>query len=150
MININDDFINDDEIQRLLSFFENNKDKASSWHGTLTLSLDSSFADLGNKINKYASQFGAQIDWGKIVHWPKETYQPLHFDNASDKTILSSIIYLNDGYQGGQTYFEDGTIIAPKKRRSLFFDGTKYKHGVHKIQEGDRYTLAVWYKPRQI
>lgn len=149
MIIINDDFISDDEINRLFLFFENNKEKASHWHGTSTLSLDNSFSDLGNKINEYAFKFGAQIDWGKFVHWPTEAYQPLHFDNASDKTILSSIIYLNEGYKGGQTFFEDGTIVAPKKRRALFFDGTKYKHGVNKIQEGDRYTLAIWYKPRQ-
>lgn len=146
MIIIKEDFIKDEDVKKLFSFFENNKHNCMEWHGTQTLQLDNSFSDLGNYINNYAKQFGAKIDWGKFVFWPKDSYQPLHFDNASDKTILSSIIYLNDNYQGGQTYFDDKTIISPKEKRALFFDGTKYKHGVMPITEGQRCTLAVWYK----
>jgi predicted 2-oxoglutarate/Fe(II)-dependent dioxygenase YbiX len=148
MIIIQDDFITDEEIEQLFLYFKNNKDKCMEWHGTYTLSLNENFSNLGNNINHYALQkYNAQIDWGKFVYWPKDSYQPLHFDNASNNTILSSIIYLNDDYQGGQTFFEEKTVFAPKKKRALFFDGTKYKHGVMPITEGNRYTLAIWYKP---
>jgi hypothetical protein len=141
-----DDFISDEEAQNLINFYEKNKEKASDWHGTSTLPLDENFSDLGFRINHFINNFGAEIDWGKIVCWPKGSFQPLHFDNASDNTILTSVSYLNDSFKGGQTHFEDQTSIAPVKRRSLFFDGTKYKHGVNEIEEGQRYTLAIWYK----
>jgi hypothetical protein len=146
MIIIKEDFITNEDIDKLFSYFENNKNNCMEWHGTYTLQLNDSFGYLGELINEHAKQFGAKIDWGKFVHWPKGSFQPLHFDNASDKTILSSIIYLNEDYQGGQTYFEDKTVVAPRNKRALFFDGTKYKHGVAPVTDGNRYTLAIWYK----
>lgn len=148
MIIIEDNFISEEEADGLLSYFKQNEDKCSEWHGTYTLHLNSEFSELGLRLNNYAfSRYGAVIDWAKLVKWPAGSLQPLHFDNAADNTILSSILYLNDDYKGGQTFFEDNTIIAPKKKRALFFNGKIYKHGVAEIKEGVRYTLAVWYKP---
>lgn len=148
MIIIEDDFISDEEVNNLLNYFKENEDKCSEWYGTYTLHLGCDFSELGQRLNNYAlSRYGSVIDWGKLVKWPIGALQPLHFDNASDNTVLSSIIYLNDDYKGGQTFFEDKTIIAPKKKRALFFNGKLYKHGVMPIEEGVRYTLAVWYKP---
>lgn len=146
MILILEDFISDREVEDLINHYKNNKSNASPWYGTSTVTLDEKFSDLGLRINNFVKNFNAKIDWGKIVSWPKDSYQPLHFDDASKQTTLSSIIYLNEGYQGGQTFFEDGTVVSPKIKRALFFDGTKYKHGVNQIQEGERFTLAIWYK----
>lgn len=86
------------------------------------------------------------VDWAQIVHWPTGSFQELHYDTASSKTTLSSICYLNDNFTGGETYFKDGTIFSAKKGRILFFDGNHFLHGVKKIESGDRYTLAIWYK----
>ena len=64
------------------------------------------------KINNLATEInGSVVDWIETVKW----YSPcpgksLHFDDASDKTTLACIIYLNSDYDGGQTYFEDGTV----------------------------------------
>jgi hypothetical protein len=100
-----------------------------------------------NKINKISKTINDSIiDWSQIVYWPKNSFQDLHFDSASNKTTLSSICYLNDNYEGGQTYFEDGTIFTPITGRILFFDGKHYLHGVKKIISGNRYVLAIWYK----
>ena len=66
--------------------------------------------------------------------------------NDSDETTLSSITYLNDNFDGGRTYFEDGTTFIPKKGRSIFFDGQYYKHGVSKVENNIRYVVATWYK----
>jgi hypothetical protein len=86
------------------------------------------------------------VDWAKLVHWPSGSFQELHYDTTSSKTTLSSICYLNDDYTGGQTYFSDGTIFSVKTGRIIFFDGNYFLHGVKKIESGDRYTLAIWYK----
>lgn len=146
MILVLEDFISDEDIEKLFSFYKENNDKISEWYGTKTLAIDNNLLELGSKINNFVARFNARLDWGKFVHWPAGSFQPLHLDNASDKTILSSIIYLNDDFNGGETYFDDGTKIAPKKKRALFFDGTKYKHGVNNVENGERFTLATWHK----
>ena len=84
-------------------------------------------------------------DWLQIVKWPSNSYQNLHLDKTSNKTVLTSITYLNENYSGGETYFKDGTIIKPKTGRTLIFDGMYYVHGVKTIKKGTRYTLPVWY-----
>ena len=69
-----------------------------------------------------------------------------HLDMAEDRTTLSSIIYLNSNYNGGQTYFEEGTIFKPRIGRAIFFDGHYYKHGVTLVNNNTRYVVAAWYK----
>ena len=68
-----------------------------------------------------------------------------HYDKTSDKTTITSLIYLNDSFRGGETYLDDGTVIEPKKGRILFFDGKYFKHGVN-TTHGERYVLSTWYR----
>ena len=70
----------------------------------------------------------------------------LHSDVASKHTVFTSILYLNDDFEGGFTEFADGTTVAPKKGRIVFYDGIHYWHKVTPITEGTRYTFASWYK----
>ena len=101
-----------------------------------------------DKINNLATEInGSVVDWIETVKW----YSPcpgksLHFDDASDKTTLACIIYLNSDYDGGQTYFEDGTVIMPVTGRALFFDGKYHKHGVTNLDHGTRYNISCWLK----
>ena len=100
-----------------------------------------------DKINKVSLGLANSIvDWAQIVYWPTNSYQKLHYDTASPETTLSSICYLNYSFTGGQTYFDEGTIFSVKTGRIIFFDGNYFLHGVKKIESGDRYTLAIWYK----
>jgi len=98
------------------------------------------------KLESISKLFDSKIDWFEIVKWPIGSKQDLHFDTASNKTTFSSIVYLNDNFEGGETYYKDGTIIKPILGRSLFFDGNYYKHGVKKVKKNTRYVLATWYK----
>jgi hypothetical protein len=106
--------------------------------------LNNNFKDLENKINNFLKIY--LIDWWQIVHWPLGSYQNLHFDKTVNLTALTSISYLNNAFTGGQTFFEDETIIHPKLGRTLLFNGQQYKHGVKQVLTGNRYTLAIWYK----
>lgn len=81
----------------------------------------------------------------QFTFWPPGSLQNSHFDDTRDTTILTSITYLNDDYEGGQTYFKNGVVVNPKKGKTVFFDGKKYKHGVSKIIQGNRYVCAFWY-----
>ena len=81
----------------------------------------------------------------QFTFWPPGSLQDSHFDDTRDTTILTSITYLNDDYEGGQTYFENGIVVNPQKGKTVFFDGKKYKHGVSKIIQGNRYVCAFWY-----
>ena len=103
---------------------------------------------LEEKINKIGMHLNKSvIDWFQIVKWPSpNSGKEVHQDTASDKTTLSSIIYLNDNYDGGHTFFKDGTSFAPVKGRAIFFDGNYYEHGVSSLDKNDRYTVAIWMK----
>jgi hypothetical protein len=76
------------------------------------------FKDLENEYNSFDKK--NCVDWLQIVHWPKGSFQEFHKDFESQDTVLTSITYLNDDFVGGETVFEDGIVIKPKKGRTLF------------------------------
>jgi hypothetical protein len=100
------------------------------------------------RITKTATKYygNVVIDWAQMVEWPVGANQQFHLDSASDKTVLSSITYLNSNFRGGETIFSDGTKVAPVIGRTVFFDGTKHEHGVYTVNETPRYTIPIWYK----
>lgn len=141
-IKIIDNFIDNKTIDALLNYYEVNKNQALQFRDTFPLNIKNlPIKKIYNNIYK-----GVVVDWLEIVKWPSNSYQNLHLDKASNKTVLTSITYLNENYSGGETYFKDGTIIKPKTGRTLIFDGMHYVHGVKTIKKGTRYTLPVWYK----
>tara|TARA_R110000751_G_scaffold274458_1_gene375367 strand:+ start:30 stop:512 length:483 start_codon:yes stop_codon:yes gene_type:complete len=144
-----DKFLTPEECQFAIKYYENHKKDAQKFRDVFPLILFDNIPFLNIKLNKVAKEFNSQIDWLQIVKWPIGSHQDFHFDKASDKTTLSSIVYLNDEFEGGQTYFEEGTIFKPKIGRGLFFNGQYYKHGVLPVQNHTRYVVATWYKSRK-
>lgn len=152
-----DNFLSKEECNNLIKFYKKNINKknkkvtaAQILKNVFPLAVDFN-KDLENKIiNKFNSMAklinNSIIDWAQIIKWEKNSFQKLHFDNGSSQTTLSSICYLNDDFEGGQTYFEEGTLFKPKTGRALFFDGNYYFHGVKEILSNERYVLALWYK----
>jgi hypothetical protein len=143
-ITIVDNFISNEQIEYLLNFYKNNIHLRKKWNTTFPINITGLFKDLENKYNCFNKK--NCVDWFEIVHWPKGSFQEFHKDSASQNTVLTSITYLNNDFVGGETVFEDGTIIKPKKGRTLFFDGQYYTHKVNLIKKGNRYTVPVWYK----
>jgi|TARA_R100000482_G_C5010487_1_gene95435 hypothetical protein len=143
-----DNFLSKEECKFLIEYYESNTENIEKFRDVfpLTLHFVEKLNFLTFKLNKIAEEFNAQIDWFQIVKWPKNSFQELHFDTAKKETVLSSIVYLNDNFEGGQTYFEEGTMFKPKKGRGLFFDGQYYKHGVTPVKKQIRYVVATWYK----
>ena len=154
MIIILDDVLTVNECNQLIDIYEKNKDKSHVWGNPNFYPLDFNLIEseftltILNKIESIAQRGNKNIviDWAEIVKWVPNTYMNPHFDTASNKTIFTSIIYLNDNYDGGETYLTEGTKIKPKVSRMITFDGNKYEHGVSKVLNNCRYTLPIWYK----
>ncbi len=62
---------------------------------------------LEEKINKTGMDINKSvIDWFQIVKWPCPNLgKDVHYDSASDKTTLNSIILLKDNYNGDHTFY---------------------------------------------
>jgi len=142
-----DKFLNKNQCKRLINFY-NSQPHKFKFSTTIPLNINEIGPQfLKDKINQAGRDINnSVIDWFEIVKWPSPNIgKALHLDMASASTILSSIIYLNDNYEGGHTYFEDGTTFAPLTGRAIFFDGQYYCHGVSSISKGPRYTVATWF-----
>lgn len=87
-------------------------------------------------------------DYTDIVYWPNGIEMDSHIDdgNSFHYRKYSSVLYLNDNYTGGHTYFKDLEIdVVPKQGKLIVYPSSEnYAHGVSKV-EGDRYTLSMWF-----
>ena len=94
-------------------------------------------------------------DTAQLVRWHEGIELTPHTDNmepdgtpnSTPHRCYSSLMYLNDDYAGGETYFpghgfrlkpEAGTLI-------LFGAGPEFVHGVTRVTAGLRYTYAGWF-----
>ena len=136
MIKIIDDVLTEKECSDFIQKFKSSKN-IEQWRTTFLLNLDKDVTQISQHIIGKPNRI-------QVVSWPNGSDQNLHFDTAVSSTIYASITYLNEDFEGGQTYFEDGTLIQPKIGRMVTFDGQKYKHGVKEVK-GHRYTLPIWY-----
>ncbi len=94
-------------------------------------------------------------DTTQLVRWHEGLELTPHVDNiltdgSANTTPWRShsfIIYLNDNYEGGETFFPGyGVRLQPEAGALLLFGaGIDYVHGVTKIRKGLRYTLAGWF-----
>ena len=154
-----DNFILKSDCEKLIKFFNKRKKKKLIKHETgnkvfnvvLNLNTENYFLNNFKKLIKdlnYISKLlnNSKAEYTHLVKWPVDCFQSTHKDFAYKHTTLASILYLNDNYDGGETYFEDGTVFKPKQGRIIFFDGQYYTHGVKPVLKNERYTIATWYK----
>ena len=148
---IPDNFLSVEECNKLIEFYKSQPTPEKYYTSYPILLIPKEHKSLTEKITKFSMKVNnSMIDYFHIVKWPYSNLgQELHLDVPVDKITLSSIIYLNDDYEGGYTYFKDGTRIAPVVGRAIFFDGCNYSHGVSHIDKNDRYTIAIWMKKIQ-
>lgn len=152
MIVVVDRVLPQTECDFVISLYAEYQKDAHDWNGTKPLNLNfvpkKSIAAVVNKILHFvrATFPDAEYDWGEIVKWHTGNYQNLHLDRSCDTTILTSITYLNDSFEGGETYFEDGSFVKPITGRTLIFNGIQYLHGVKEVTNGSRWTVPIWYK----
>ena len=154
IIQVYDQFLTVDECNSLIDFYKNNKDQSFKfghegpcprWPLGITKDTEQ-FKFLQNKLNQKGLYVNnSVIEYVQIVRWPIGSKQNPHYDTAQDHTTLASIIYLNDNFIGGETYFTDGMTFTPRQGRLILFDGQYFEHGVHDVHTHERYVVAAWY-----
>ena len=113
-------------------------------------------------IFRYSATFKARQLFNKIlypeytnlVYWPNGFDMGVHADAVNlDGTPAkypwrhsAVVMYLNDNYKGGETYFPLFNYDnKPATGSALFFPSDlTHQHGVRKVS-GQRYTLAAWF-----
>lgn len=93
-------------------------------------------------------------DYTDLVYWPTGLKMDVHADSVwLDGTpakfpyrYCAGVCYLNDNYDGGETYFPNfNQESKPKKGKVVLFPSSlEYQHGVKKII-GERYTMPIWF-----
>lgn len=107
-----------------------------------------------------APHFGKQIDWfelPEILRYPGGgEYKPhADADNWNSQTRqwervldrdLSVLIYLNEGYTGGEIQFPNfGLSLQPKRGLMIAFPSdARYVHAARPVTSGVRYALVSW------
>lgn len=77
-----------------------------------------------------------------------------HKDSDKDDSLLySTVLYINEDFEGGEIYFSDLNFsLKPKEGSLCIFDGFKeLTHEVLEIKKGNRYssTLFIWDKEKR-
>jgi hypothetical protein len=112
--------------------------------------------DIKNFI-EYEMTNGEEVfpDLLQIVRWfPGQSQQP-HWDDMKgtienewfNHRDFGSIIYLNDNFLGGETYYPKyNQVIKPKTGTLAVHPGDQdHLHGVTKVSDSIRYTLAAFW-----
>ena len=98
---------------------------------------------LSKLISEARKHDNVYLDYADLVAWHgKGICMEEHTDYPHQ--YLSSILYLNDDYKGGETVIGD-KVIKPETGKIIFFSGTKIPHSVNKLTKGRRYTIPSWY-----
>ena len=151
MILIEEDFLNYQTCDELIRMYQNSESSFETFRDIYVKNLfyidRKASLQMGIIFTSYLAARGVQVypELIQAVIWPEEATQAIHIDKARTTTALTSITYLNDNFEGGETYFENGISVKPKKGKTVFFDGMKYPHGVHPVRNGKRFVLANWY-----
>jgi len=90
----------------------------------------------------------------RLCRWKKGHFMGLHADKNNDLQDLmdySSLVYLNDNYNGGELFFRNHDNKEQDfKMKALscivFESNPSNSHGVRKILKGRRYTIPSWYQ----
>ena len=139
-----DNFLSKVECNNLINYYKANEKFSKQWRDVYPLACN--VEDIKSKLNVISKEYGAEVDWFEIVKWPIGSKQGLHFDMAKNHTILSSIVYLNDNFDGGHFITKNGISIKPEKGMLTFFNGQKVYHGVKRVLKNDRKTIIFWWR----
>ena len=89
-----------------------------------------------------------KLNYDQIVFWPPSTSKPMHKDADIFETRnndWTSVCYLNDDFEGGDTLIEN-EVVKPKKGTLTLFPSAKLFHGVSLVKKKPRYSFIAWWK----
>ena len=102
-------------------------------------------------IKKYSKKFidgrDLYITENLIAFYEEGSFMDAHVDAPDEVEVVSTVIYLNDDYTGGELSFpeiENGYFYTPEKYELVYFP-TAYLHGVNLVKSGKRYIITISY-----
>lgn len=99
------------------------------------------------KVNQLYGEFVYPEFWD-IVYWSPSMSMNSHVDDCNENLIqrhYTCICYLNDDYDGGQTFLPDHNYICKPEKEKVIVFPSNYRHGVNTVKKKSRYTLAIWF-----
>lgn len=113
------------------------------------------YSDIVNKLHKENNGFVPELYTVEayLSLWQTGTSAGVHIDSHQGYKFVqfSTVIYLNDDYEGGEIFFPNQDFCyKPKAGDIVLFPsgGTEYPHGVKEVTSGKRYTIAMWHSER--
>jgi len=174
--NVIDDVINKEDREVLIKFAKDNMknskdDELRPWFESNNFEfLSIKDLDIRAVINSYRFKLTQLVNntyqkivypvWTDLVIWNKNKEMEEHIDNGYDDPNnffyhrhFSTVTYLNDDYEGGETFINDNgneILIQPKAGRVLIMlSDSRCPHGVKKVNNGIRVTLPIWFTMNQ-
>jgi hypothetical protein len=113
--------------------------------------IDITYDPIGKKVTEFLeSQLRLKLDYYQITltAWPignDVSTLHKHTEQARSGGDYNSILYLNDDFEGGEFYTENGLVLKPNKGMLTFFDGKNVMHGVKDLRGNTRYNIIFWW-----
>jgi len=106
---------------------------------------------LFNFVKKYSNKFigdkNLYVTEYLVALYEEGAFMAVHRDAGGDREVISTVMYLNDEYTGGELSFpevENGYFYTPEKYELVYFP-TPYEHGVNPVKSGKRYIITISY-----
>ena len=164
-----DNFVSPETCETILNWFKNEKRLSTNEGNSLFNNRTIPFSSINNTtikqlVNGFRFDATAKArelfqqnlypDYTDLVYWPSSMSMDVHADAVwLDGTpamfpyrYCAGVCYLNDDYEGGETYFPNFNVESqPKKGKVVLFPSNlEYQHGVREVV-GDRYTMPLWF-----
>jgi predicted 2-oxoglutarate/Fe(II)-dependent dioxygenase YbiX len=111
-------------------------------------SLDKAFAHYTNTLYPFAAKnIKNREESIHLLRYEQGGHLPAHQDQGISSRVLSSVMYLNDNYEGGEIEFKhSGVKLKPEAGSIIFFPANfLYVHEVYPMTSGSRYSMPHWY-----
>jgi predicted 2-oxoglutarate/Fe(II)-dependent dioxygenase YbiX len=106
---------------------------------------------LTNFVKKYSNKFienkNLFVTEILVAFYEEGAFMKVHRDVEDESETVSTVIYLNNEYTGGELSFPEvdgGYIYTPEKYELVHFP-TPYLHGVNPVTSGKRYIITISY-----
>jgi hypothetical protein len=112
------------------------------------LSLDLAFEHYSKTVYPFAGEnIKNREESINLLRYGTSGHLPAHQDQGVSSRVLSSVMYLNDDYAGGEIEFVNSNVkLKPNAGSIIFFPSNfLYVHEVHPITSGFRYSMPHWY-----
>jgi Rps23 Pro-64 3,4-dihydroxylase Tpa1-like proline 4-hydroxylase len=147
-------YVDAEDAQSIIDLMDELKSKGqlSNERGDGTYRLYNSDSPvLFNFIDKYSKKFiGDQnlyVTENLVALYEEGAFMSNHRDVEDDSETVSTVVYLNDDYTGGELSFPeiaDGYTYTPQKYELVYFP-TPFLHGVNPVKSGKRYIITISY-----